>query len=207
METKLIYKKMVDVMRDIGPVTKDQKNTAQGYKFRGIDGMINALHPALVKHGVALAPECLQFNQELREVTRSNGKSGVDKHVTIQMKYHFIAEDGSTVTVGPIPAEGVDSGDKATNKALSAAFKYALIQAFSVPTEDMEEADRTTLELGSSVKNNVTSVVVDTSKAQTVLSSNVVQLNQGSEVKPTFRRQPKAKEEVKVVEPVTEWES
>jgi hypothetical protein len=65
------------------------------------------------------------------------------------MKYHFYAEDGSTVSVGPVPAEGLDSGDKATNKALSAALKYALIQTFSIPTEDMAEADLDSPEIGT----------------------------------------------------------
>ena len=57
------------------------------------------------------------------------------------MKYHFYAEDGSSVIVGPVPAEGIDSSDKATNKALSAALKYMLIQTFSIPTEDMTDSD------------------------------------------------------------------
>lgn len=137
----LIFKKMAEVMKDIGPVGKDQKNTAQGFKFRGIDQFVNSLHPALVKHGVFMAPRCVSEQHELKEVTRGSGKAGVDKHVTIMMEYDFFAEDGSKVTIGPIPAEGLDSGDKATNKALSAALKYALIQTFSVPTEDMAEAD------------------------------------------------------------------
>lgn len=137
----LIFKKMAEVMRDIGTVGKDQKNTAQGFKFRGIDQFVNSLHPALVKHGVFMAPRCVSEQHELKEVTRGSGKAGVDKHVTIMMEYDFFAEDGSKVTIGPIPAEGLDSGDKATNKALSAALKYALIQTFSVPTEDMAEGD------------------------------------------------------------------
>jgi len=140
---------MNDVMRDIGFVGKDQKNAAQGFKFRGIDDMINALYPCLVKHGVFITPRSVRFDQELKEVTRSSGKNGVDKHVAIMMEYDFFAEDGSKVTVGPIPAEGLDSGDKATNKALSAALKYALIQTFSVPTQDMAEADLETPEIGS----------------------------------------------------------
>lgn len=146
--SSLIYKKMSDVMRDIGGVSKDQKNSAQGYSFRGIDQMVNALYPALVRHGVFMTPRAVRFEQELKEVVRGNGKPGVDKHVSILMEYDFYAEDGSKVTVGPIPAEGLDSGDKATNKALSAALKYALIQTFSVPTADMAEADRETPELG-----------------------------------------------------------
>jgi hypothetical protein len=154
----LIYKKMVEVMRDIGSVGKDQKNQAQGFKFRGIDQFVNALNPALIKHGVFIAPRCVSEQHELKEVTRNNGKSGIDKHVTIQMEYDFFAEDGSKVTIGPIPAEGLDSGDKATNKALSGALKYALIQAFSVPTADMAEADLESPEIGT--KANVTSPTV-----------------------------------------------
>jgi hypothetical protein len=139
--SNLIFKKMAEVMRDIGSVGKNQKNAAQGFKFRGIDDMVNSLYPALTKHGVFMAPRCVKEQNELKEVVRSSGKSGVDKYVTILMEYDFFAEDGSKVTVGPIPAEGLDSGDKATNKALSAALKYALIQTFSIPTEDMAEAD------------------------------------------------------------------
>jgi hypothetical protein len=148
-QPKLIFQKMSAVMRDIKAVTKDQKNTAQGFKFRGIDQFVNALYPALTKHGVFMVPRCEKEEHELKEVTRSSGKSGVDKHVTLMMSYTFFAEDGSWVCAGPIPAEGLDSGDKATNKALSAALKYALIQTFSVPTEDMAEADLDTPEIGT----------------------------------------------------------
>lgn len=145
--SELIYKKMVDVMRDVGAVGKDQKNTAQGYKFRGIDQFVNALHPALVKNNVFLTTEVLERTEQLKEVERSNGKKGVDKHVALRVKYTFYAEDGSHVS-STLASEGLDSGDKATNKALSAALKYALIQTFSVPTEDMEEADRFSPEMG-----------------------------------------------------------
>ena len=145
----LIFKKMTQVMADVGFVGKNQKNSAQGFKFRGIDDMINALYPALVKNGVFMSPRTTSYSQELREVTRSNGKNGVDKHVALMVEYDFYAEDGSKVTIGPIAAEGLDSGDKATNKALSAALKYALIQTFSIPTEDMAEADLDTPEIGT----------------------------------------------------------
>ncbi len=141
MENRLIFKKMSDVMKEIGYVAKDQKNQAQGFKFRGIDQFVNALYPALIKHGVFMTPRCTSEEHQLQEVVRSSGKAGYDKHVSIMMEYDFFAEDGSKVTIGPIPAEGLDSGDKATNKALSAALKYALIQTFSIPTEDMAEAD------------------------------------------------------------------
>lgn len=151
----MIFKKMSDVMKDVKAITKDQKNTAQGFKFRGIDQFVNALYPALTKHGVFMAPSCKGQSHELKDVVRANGKTAVDKHVHIEMAYTFYAEDGSWVTVGPIPAEGLDSGDKATNKALSAALKYALIQTFSIPTEDMAEADLDSPEIGASAGKDV----------------------------------------------------
>lgn len=150
---------MSEVMKEVGFVAKAQTNTAQGFKFRGIDQFVNALYPALTKHGVFMTPRATQFTQEVREVTRSNGKAGVDKHVAIMMEYDFYAEDGSKVTVGPVPAEGLDSGDKATNKALSAALKYALIQTFSIPTEDMAEADKESPEIGTTPKAVTTAAV------------------------------------------------
>lgn len=182
----LIYKKMSEVMKDIGAVTKDQKNMAQGFKFRGIDQFVNALYPALTKHGVFMAPRATQFAQELKEVTRSNGKAGVDKHVSILMEYDFYAEDGSRVTVGPIPAEGLDSGDKATNKALSAALKYALIQTFSVPTEDMAEADLDSPEIGTTVK--ATATAVSATVASATSSTPVVTAPQSLNKVSSFRK-------------------
>lgn len=143
----IIFKKMNDVMKEIGSIGKDQKNTAQNFKFRGIDQFVNTLYPALCKHGVFMTTEVISQSAEIREVERSSGKKGVDKHVQLTMKYTFWAEDGSSVS-SAIAAEGLDSGDKATNKALSAALKYALIQTFSIPTEDMAEGDSESPELG-----------------------------------------------------------
>lgn len=150
-----IYKKMAEVMADIGPVKKDQKNTAQGFKFRGVDQFVNALHPVLVKHQVFVTPRVVSERSELKEVTRSSGKIGFDKHVMLMVEYDFYTTDGSKVTVGPIAAEGLDSGDKATNKALSAGLKYALIQTFMVPTEDMVDADSDSPEIGKAEKVSV----------------------------------------------------
>lgn len=173
----LIYKKMSDVMKDVGAIGKDQKNTQQGFKFRGIDQFVNALYPALTKHGVFMSPRATSFTHELKDVVRGSGKAGVDKHVSIMMEYDFYAEDGSKVTVGPVPAEGLDSGDKATNKALSAALKYALIQTFSIPTEDMAEADFESPEIG-------------TTKTTVTVTNAVNTENLSAEVKPTPKVEP-----------------
>lgn len=154
MESKAIYTKMAQVMKDIGAIGKGQKNAAQGYSFRGIEDVMNALNPALIKHEVFLAPEVTSYTQELKDVTRSNGKQAVDKHVSLLVKYTFWTTDGSSVTFGPVAGEGLDSGDKATNKALSAALKYALTQGFMITTADMTDADSDSPEIA---KNSTSS--------------------------------------------------
>lgn len=156
--SKLIYKKMSEIMRDIGPITKDQKNDMQNFKFRGVDQFINALHPVLVKHQVFMVPECVSESHEIRDVERNNGKRGVDKHAHVMMRYHFFAEDGSSITVGPVPGEGLDSGDKATNKALSSALKYMLIQTYNIPTQDLVDGDSESPEMSTFKTNKSASV-------------------------------------------------
>lgn len=137
----LIYKKMNDVMREIGHIGKDGNNTSQKFRFRSIDQFMNVLYPLFTKHGIFMTTQVLDSAYEMKEVTRANGVAGMNKHVSIRMKYTFHAEDGSFVT-SSVPAEGLDSGDKATNKALSAAWKYAVMQTFCVPTEETEEGDK-----------------------------------------------------------------
>jgi len=138
---KLIYSKMLAVKKDIGSVGKDQENTSQGWSFRGIDQFVNALHPILNKHGVGVSMDVKQNAETFQTAKLANGKERVTKNTRIIMEYTFFAEDGSSIKCS-VPAEGVDPGDKGTNKALSAALKYCLIQTFFVPTEDMAEGDK-----------------------------------------------------------------
>ncbi len=149
-----IFKKINAIMKDIGSVGKDQKNSAQGYSFRGIDQFINHLHPILTKHGVCINPECMQVNYD-----RVEGKTGkVQNHTKMIMRYVFTDMEDGSFTQSIVAGEGLDPSDKATNKATSACLKYALIQTFQVPTEDMEEADKDSPSLsggGSTSKKKV----------------------------------------------------
>lgn len=139
-----IFKKMCDIMGEIGAIAKEKKNQQQGFMFRGIDQFMNALYPLCVKHRVFICPRLVSESHEQRETTRSSGKTGLDTTVRLQMEYDFIADDGSKQTVGPIPGEGWDMADKATNKSNSCAFKYMLMHTFMVPLQEMEDADRVT---------------------------------------------------------------
>lgn len=135
-ERKNIYDTISAVMSEIGAVGKTSKNSQQGFMFRGIDAVMNAINPALVKHKLFIVPEILEQTREER--TTSKGSALI--YSICKIKYTFYAEDGSNVSAIVI-GEGMDSGDKATNKAMSIAFKYACFQVFCIPTEEMVDPD------------------------------------------------------------------
>lgn len=132
-----IYEAINNVMSDIGAVGKNGTNTSQKYKFRGIDAVMNALNPALIKNKVFVAPEILEQSRE----ERANKNGGLNIYSILKIKFTFYTMDGSSVEVVTI-GEGMDSGDKASNKSMSVAFKYACFQLFCIPTEELlEESD------------------------------------------------------------------
>ncbi|MBP5474907.1 MAG: ERF family protein [Methanomicrobium sp.] len=136
-EKRNIYESMAAVMEDCGAVAKDEKNQKHGYKYRGIDAVMNALNPALRKHKVFVIPEVLEQTREERE----SKNQGLLIYSITKVKYTFYAEDGSSISAVVI-GEGMDSGDKSMNKAMSAAFKYACFQAFCIPTEEMKDSEQ-----------------------------------------------------------------
>lgn len=131
-----IYKAIIGVMNDIGAVGKTSKNTQQGFMFRGIDSVMNALNPALIKNKVFPVPEILE--QQREERTTKNGANLI--YSICKIRYTFFAEDGTSVQAVVI-GEGMDSGDKATNKAMAIAYKYACFQVFCIPTEELRDTD------------------------------------------------------------------
>ena len=132
-----IFETISAVMDDIGAIGKTSKNTTQGFMFRGIDAVMNAINPALVKYKLFIVPEVLEQSREERQTT----KGGTLIYSIVKVKYTFYAEDGSNISAIVI-GEGMDSGDKATNKAMSIAFKYACFQVFCIPTEEMVDPDK-----------------------------------------------------------------
>lgn len=119
-------------------ITKSRTNTqGASYKFRGIDDIFNTISPLLAEHGLCILPRVLA-----REcVERTSRAGGALYYVTVEVEFDFVcAEDGSKHTVKTF-GEAMDSSDKATNKAMSAAYKYAALQAFAIPTESDNDAD------------------------------------------------------------------
>ena len=131
-----IYAAISAIMKEVEFIGKDRRNEKQQYKFRGIDDVYNALHSILAKHEVFTVPTVLEDQHEER--ISKNG--GLNIYRVLKIQYRFFANDGSffdAVVIG----EGMDSGDKASNKAMAVAHKYALLQVFCIPTEEDKDPE------------------------------------------------------------------
>ena len=134
-----IYKAITETMAEIQPIAKGKRNEQQGFKYRGIDDVMNELNPILVKHKIFIIPEVISMERSIRETNKGETLN----YSILTIKYFFVHEDGSEVFV-TVVGEGMDSGDKASNKAMAVALKYACLQMFCIPTEDMPDPDNIT---------------------------------------------------------------
>jgi hypothetical protein len=138
-----IYKLMGDAMRKISAISKDSVNQTQGFKYRGIDAVMNALYPVMSELGLFIVPEVLEQTREERTSVKTY--NNIEKKTTLlysilKIRYTMYAPDGSNVSC-VVVGEGMDSGDKASNKALAVGLKYACFQMFMIPTEEMIDPD------------------------------------------------------------------
>ena len=125
------------IMKEVPAIGKTKQNTKQNYKFRGIDDVMNKLQPIFAKYKLFVVPDVLEQTREERKTSTG----GTLLYSICKIKYTFYAEDGSHVEAIVI-GEGMDSGDKASNKAMAIAFKYALFQVFCIPTEELKDPDK-----------------------------------------------------------------
>jgi hypothetical protein len=149
-----VYQAIAAVMKDLSAegIGKNNKNQQQGYKFRGIDDVYNALAPVLARHQLCMLPRILS-----RDVIERQTKSGGALFYTVvDAEFDLVsALDGSTHTIRTV-GEAMDSADKSSNKAMSAAYKYAAMQAFCIPTEGDNDADAVTHEVASAPRRTAT---------------------------------------------------
>jgi ERF superfamily len=135
-------------------IAKDQKNIQQGYHYRGVDSIYAAISPLLAQFHLVILPRVIARDQ----VERTTAKGSALFYTTLTVEFDFVsADDGSKHTVTVI-GEAMDSGDKSSNKSMSAAYKYACLQAFCIPTEGDNDADATTHEVkaAGATKNPIT---------------------------------------------------
>lgn len=129
---KTIVQLLTLVMKDVGAVGKDDTNPEQGFRFRGVDAVVNAASPALRRRGVVVVPTLMDVTRELVEV---GGQRRPAVHAVVRVRYRFHGPAGDHLDA-VTPGEAIDEGDKAVSKAMSVAFRIALLQALSLPTHD-----------------------------------------------------------------------
>jgi len=137
-ETGAIFTALAAVMKDCTAVAKRDRNEHQRFLFRGIDAVVNAVGPILRKHGVIVAPNVESVHYDL--VQTSTGKPATACRVLVT--YSFYAGDGSSIDTR-VAAEAWDNGDKAAPKAMSVAFRTALLQALALPTDEPDPDSQT----------------------------------------------------------------
>lgn len=134
-----IYAAIADIMKEGYAIGKNKKNPQQGFMYRGIDDVMNVFQPLMASRGIFMVPEVLDAQREERQTAKGTNLI----YSVLTVRYTFYAEDGSSVSA-VVVGEGMDSGDKATNKAMAVAMKYALFQTFCIPTEEMKDPDAET---------------------------------------------------------------
>ena len=161
--TKKIYEAIPAIMDEIGHIGKEKRNQQQGFMFRGIDQVMNTMKPLLAKHSVFVVPEVTDRQREER--TTKSGSNLIYSILTV--RYHFCASDGSEVTATTI-GEGMDSADKASNKAMAIAFKYACFQVFCIPTEEIAKDDPDNYSQEESVRADLKNILEAVPQANTL---------------------------------------
>lgn len=153
-EVKKVYKAINDITGELAKVGIGKDKTAStggggNYKFRGIDDVYNALSELLAKYNLCIIPRVL--NRELAERTSSKGNALF--YVVVDVEYDLVSANDGSIHTARIVGEAMDSGDKATNKALSAAYKYLCFQTFCIPIEGDSETDDYKIKPFSGKKN------------------------------------------------------
>lgn len=129
-----IVERVLTAMREVTAVAKAEENRQQGYQFRGADAVVSAMAPALRRNGIVTLPIVEETHVE-RIATGS--KDTMMWNCRLVVRYRFVGLDGDHLEA-VVAAEGGDSADKAVSKAMTVAYRTALLQVFALPTQDVD---------------------------------------------------------------------
>jgi hypothetical protein len=144
----LVYQAINAVAADLAAsgIAKKQHNEEADYAYRGIDDVLNALAPLLAKHRLCVLPRVLE-----REALRGRG----EQRVVLRVAFDLVSAIDGSIHVIESFGEAIDDSDKGTAKAMSAAYKAAMLQAFCVPVPH-EDADASSPRLNGHGDNTIT---------------------------------------------------
>ena len=119
-------------------IAKSRTNEADDYKYRSIDDVLDRLAPLLAKHRLCVLPRVLK-----RSVEELRDEAGHTMfHVSLKVAFALTSVDDGSAHVVKLYGEALDVSDKATAKAMSAAYKSAVVQTFCIPIVGAEDPDR-----------------------------------------------------------------
>jgi ERF superfamily len=139
MDNPSVFAALAAAKKAVGAVAKSQRNSVQNFNFRGIDAVVNAVSPAFNEHGIISAPRVTSHVYETVEV---GAKRTPMAHAILNVDYYFYGPDGNYV-MASVLAEAMDSGDKAVAKAMSVAYRTALLQVLNLPTDEKDPDEST----------------------------------------------------------------
>jgi hypothetical protein len=119
-------------------IAKSHVNDVDDYRYRSIDDLLDRLAPLLARHRLCVLPRV----KERSLVERQDDAQRSLFHVSLKAAFVLASVDDGSSHVVTAYGEALDASDKATAKAMSAAYKSAMIQTFCIPVAGSEDADR-----------------------------------------------------------------
>nr|DAM53801.1 MAG TPA: ERF superfamily protein [Caudoviricetes sp.] len=139
-----LYQKLAKITGEIGVIAKDGNNQQQKYKYIEYETIAGKFRELFSKYGVVLIPSMVE--QERSAITTSRGSSGVS--TVCHFEFTVVnADKPDDRFVVKWQGEAADYGDKATNKAATAAVKYYLMRQFNISSKGDEDPDSQTPEV------------------------------------------------------------
>lgn len=152
-----IYKRMLAIQSDLATVAKNLTVSTGGkssYRAVGEKDILDAVKPLEQKYGVYSYPVDRDIvDSGEMEKQGSNGYSTISRYLRIRTVYRFVNIDNPDEHLDILSyADGIDSGDKATGKAMTYCDKYALMKAYKISTG--EDPDQKASEEYTAVKKD-----------------------------------------------------
>lgn len=131
-EVPTVHQAWSAVMDDVREIRKAERNQHQGYVFRGIDAVMNAVGPTFRRHGVSCVPVRIV---EAKHRDFLSKKDVLQHEAIVTVEYRVTGPAGDSF-LGQSIGESTDSSDKATSQAMSVALRTFLLQGLTMPTDD-----------------------------------------------------------------------
>lgn len=156
MAMKNLYAKILAVMKDVEYLKKDDEVKAGYSSYKAIteEKVTSAVGDSMRRHGLVIFPINIEERREDMEVERTSGKTALDRLTTVRITYKIAdVETGEAETLMSV-GTGIDTQDKGVGKAMTYAYKYALLRTFAIPTG--EDPDKVASDDVKPIKSHVT---------------------------------------------------